>query len=78
MTFSLRTAAISIVASCALVLPMAASARPITVARVDGSIQALYTLRGRLIMISKISRRHLRHRNALEQTKIVLPQKEII
>ncbi len=77
MTFSLRTAAISAITSCFLILPMAVSAHPVTVARADGSVQAAYSIRGQWRFINKVSKRHLRHR-VVEVYQPMLLQKEII
>lgn len=68
MTFSLRTAAITVMSCGFLALPSLASAHPVMVARADGSVQAAYSIRGQWRFINKVSRRNMRHHTLVERT----------
>jgi len=78
MKLPLRLLALSALTSGFLMLPALASAHPVTVARADGSVQAVYSLRGRMMFINKVSRRNMRHQRFVERTQQEWLQKDFI
>lgn len=78
MKLPLRLMALSALTSGFLMLPTLASAHPVTVARADGSVQAVYSLRGRMMFINKVSRRNMRQHRLVERMDQEWLQREII